>query len=1016
MRLSRLARTIAVAAGAVAALAAARPALAQGTAVVRGTVVDSTNQRPVVNAQVALVGTSLGGMSNAEGDFVVSRVPAGSLTLRVQRIGYQPATRTLTVAAGDTAVVQIGMAPSAVQLSAVVSVGYGEESRRDVSSAVATVSNEEIENTPIAGVDAALQGKAAGVQIIQNAGNPGNGITVRIRGNASISASNQPLWVVDGIPLQRDSYSQLGIGGQDITGVTGLNPDEIESITVLKDAAAAAIYGSRGSNGVVMVTTKRGHSGVAKMTLNAYTGVQDVPRGTRWDMLNAREYIEYMNEAAANDDYGENYFGDPNDPDLVDTDWQEEVLRSAQVSDLSLGVSGGTDLIQYYASGSYFDQDGVVIGSGYKRASGRVNLDFQPNSRLAFRSSLNLGQETHERIEGDDTIAGIVTNAIANEPYVAVRRDDGSFTSQDDGLSYVNSVALGTHNFIETRSQRALGNMELRYNVMDGLTLNGRAGLDVIGLRDLRWDSPKVEGYYCGDQDGCSRHGTTSATRYVLESFATYDRPMGAATSLAFTAGTSVEWNETETNFVRGEGFATEEFQYPGNASRVTVYDADWTGHNLSSFFGRANATLLDRYLVTANVRVDGSSRFGENNKWGVFPAVSLGWNVTDETFATALADYADLKLRGSYGLTGNQDIFDDFAPLARFSRANYGDIPGIAQSSFANPDLRWESTREYNVGFDLSLLEGRLALIGDWYHKTTFDLLLNRPIPSTSGQETIFENVGNMENRGYELNISTINLRDVGARGFGWTSDFNISWNKNEVTELFRDEPIMSGANRVAVGLPLGAFYAIRFLGVDPATGDAIYDDVDGDGSITSNDRVVVGSPHPDYWGGLTNSITYGGFDLKSFFQFAQGQTIYNSISLYANDAGYYTDNKFRSVLDRWQQPGDITDEPRASYDGTSGAAALPSASSRHFEDGSYVRLQEVTLGYRLPARLLGNARLSEARLYVSGRNLYTWTDYSGYSPDANSSGSGANIALGEDFYTYPLPRTFTVGISSTW
>lgn len=1016
MRLSRLARTIASAAGAVAALAATNPAHAQGTSVIRGTVVDSTDQRPVVNAQIALVGTTLGTMSNAEGAFVIARVPAGSVDLRVQRIGYQPTTTSITLGAGDTAVVRIAMEPSAVQLSAVVAVGYGEESRRNVSAAVATVSNEEIENTPIAGVDAALQGKAAGVQIIQNAGNPGNGITVRIRGAASISANNQPLWVVDGIPLQRDNYSQLGIGGQDITGVTGLNPDEIESITVLKDAAAAAIYGSRGSNGVVMVTTKRGRAGSPLMTFSAYTGTQDVPRSTRWDMLSGREYIEYMNEAAENDGYGPEYFGDPNDPALDETDWQEEIMRSAPVSDLSLGLSGGTDRIQYYMSGSYFDQDGVIMGSAYDRASGRVNLDFQASSRLSIRSSVNIGREEHHRIVGDDTIEGAVTNAIANQPYIPVRNDDGTYTSTDDGLEYVNSVALADYNFIETRSTRALGNVEARYNLTSALALNARAGLDVISLRDLDWDSPRVIGTYCSDVAGCAQHGTTSSDRYVLESFATYDRPTGIATSLALTAGTSVEWNDKETNFIRGEGFSSEEFQYPGNAARNTEYDADWTGHNLASFFGRANATFLDRYLLTTSVRVDGSSRFGENNKWGVFPAASLGWNVTDEAFATTLADYADLKLRASYGLTGNQDIFDDFAPLARFGRANYGDISGIAQTSFANPDLRWESTREYDLGFDLSLLERRLTIIGDWYEKTTFDLLLNRPITSTSGQTTIFENVGNMKNTGVELNVSTINLQG-GERSLGWTTDLNISWNDNEVTRLFRNEPFNTGgydANRVAVGLPLGAFHALRFTGVDPATGDAMYDDVNGDGSITSDDRVIVGSPHPDSWGGMTNTLTWGGFDLRSFLQYAQGQTIFNAISVFADDAGYYYDNKFRRVLDRWQQPGDITDQPRASFDGTSNAVGL--ISSRYFEDGSYVRLQEVTLGYRLPEQLLGNVRMREGRIYVSGRNLATWTDYSGYNPDVNSSGSSANVSLGLEFYAYPLARTFTIGFSGTW
>jgi TonB-linked SusC/RagA family outer membrane protein len=744
--------------------------------------------------------------------------------------------------------------------------------------------------------------------------------------------------------------------------------------------------------------------------------MQHVPKSDRWELLNAREYIEYMNEAAANDDYGENYFGDPDDPSLADTDWQEEVLRTAPVSDINLGVSGGTDRIQYYLSGSYFDQEGVALGSGYARGGGRVNLDFQPTSRLSFRSSLSLNQETHDRIEGDDTIEGPVANAIANPAWVPVRRDDGTFTSQEDGLGYANSLALATFSSIETRSQRALGNVEAGYIVTDGLTLNGRVGADVIGLRDLRWESPKVEGTYCGDVAGCSTHGTASATRYVAESFATYNRPTGIATALSLTAGTSIEWNNEETNYIRGEGFSTEEFQYPGNASRVTSYDADWTGHHLASFFGRANATLLDRYLVTTSVRVDGSSRFGENHKWGVFPAVSLGWNLTDEAFAASLSDVAELKLRGSYGITGNQDISDDFAPLARFGNAKYGDIAGIAQNSFANPELRWESTREYDLGFDLSLLEGRVAVIGDWYRKATFDLLLDRPITTTSGQTTIFENVGNMVNRGFELNLNTINLRDVGTMDFGWTSDFNISWNKNEVTKLFRNEPFMSGANRVAVGLPLGAFYAIRFLGVDPATGDAIYDDVDGDGDITSSDRVVIGSPHPDYWGGFTNTFTAGPFDLRGFLQFSHGAMVYTSIGLYANDAGYYEDNKFRSVLRRWQQPGDITDEPRASYDGLSGAADLPAASSRHFQDASYVRLQEVTLGYRLPVQLLGGVGLNEGRFYVSGRNLATWTDYTGYNPEPNSNGSSSNIALGEDFYSYPLARSFTIGISSTW
>lgn len=1037
MRLSGLVRSIVVVAGAIAALVATRPAYAQGSAVIRGTVVDSTNQRPVAAAQIVIVGSTVGGMSSADGDFIITRVPPGAVTLRVQRIGYKPVTRALDLDANDTATVRIAMEPSAVQLSAVVSVGYGESSREDVSSAIASVSAEEIANTPIAGIDAALQGKAAGVQVIQNAGNPGAGITVRIRGAASISASNQPLFVVDGVPMLRDNFSQMDMGGQDVTAVTGLNPDEIESIDILKDAAAAAIYGSRASNGVVLVTTKRGKANQNKVTFSGYTGTASVPTESRWEMLTGREYMEFMNEGVRQDsilyeDIGfptgyaaEDYtplFSDADIASAINNDWQDAVFRNAPVNDLTLGASGGTDRVRYFLSGSMFDQEGVVIGSSYERLGGRVNLDFDASSKLSFRTSLAISRETHERIENDDTIDGVVTNAIANEPFYPVYDDEGVFTDPTNGAQYTNPVALGTFNSAESRSQRAIGSVEARYMLGGGLALNGRFGMDVLNLRDLRWDSPKVIGTYASEVGGVGTYATAAADRYVIESYLTYDRPMWMATAFSLTAGASAEWNEEEYDYLRGEGFSTEGFQYVGNASRITDYDGRWTGHNLVSGFARANMTLLDRYLVTANVRVDGSSRFGENNRYGVFPAVSLGWKVTDEAFAAGLADVAELKLRGSFGLTGNQDIGEDFAPLARFNRASYADIPGLAQESFGNPDLRWETTEEYDVGFDLGLLDGRLVVLGDWYLKTTRDLLLNRPITSTSGQTSVFENVGNMKNSGYELGVSTINLEPSETDGFRWATDFNISWNKNEVTRLFRDEPFSVGyysVGRVDVGHPLAAFYTLRYLGVDPATGDAIYDDVAGgpngepDGEITSADRVYIGSPHPDFWGGLTNTMSWRGFDLRSFFQFVQGQQIFNAISVFANDGGYNYDNKFKQVLDRWQQPGDIARHPRTSFDATSGAEIV---SSRFFEDGSYVRLQEVTLGYRLPMQLLGNAGLSEGRIYVSGRNLYTWTDYSGYSPDVNSPGSSSNTSLATEFYAYPLSRTFMIGISGAW
>lgn len=996
---------------------AAPPLAAQGTASVSGRVVDSATAQPVAGVRVAVVGATIGTLTDRDGHYSLQAVPAGTVTLRAQRIGFGAQTRVVALTEGSSATIDFELTPVATTLSDVVVTGYGTDSRANLSSSIASVSGAELQNTPVAGVDAAMQGRAAGVQVVQNAGNPGVGMTVRIRGSASITASNQPLYVIDGVPMLRDDFSQLGVGGQDLTATTGLNPDEVDKIDILKDASAAAIYGSRGSNGVVMISTKRGQAGATRFTYNTYAGSQVVPKSSRWDLMNAKEYVTYMNEAASNDGYGAFYFGDP-DTIGVGTDWQAAVFRTTPVTNLTLGLNGGSERVQYYISASQFKQEGVVIGSGYNRQSGRLNLDVTAAAKLHVRSSLSFSREQHNRIENDNSIAGVVTNAIASQPWLSVRRPGTNiYTTTDDGLAYENPVAIADFDKTQSRGLRVLGSLEANYALTDKLTLNGRFGADVLNLRDLRWYSPNVAGSYGESVSGESIIGNNTPTRYVIEGFADVHPRIGPSATVALTAGSSVEWNSSELDYVDGIGFAGDQFQYPGNAATVVAYDGDWTGHNLVSFFTRANATLKDRYLLTASLRADGSSRFGRENRWGTFPAIALGWKVTGEPFAQGLARRADLKLRVSYGVTGNQDLNDNFAPLSRFGRANYGDIAGFARNSFGNPALKWERTREYNAGLDLGMFGGRVNIIADWYSKLTDNLLLNRPITSTSGLSVVTQNIGSMENRGYELTISALPLRSSRSSGLHWTTDFNISWNRNKVTKLFNNEPFSVGlysSSRVEVGHPLSEFYGLRFLGVDTATGDAKYLDLNNDGAIDGADRVFIGSPHPKYWGGFTNTLTWKGFDLKSFVQFTQGHTIFNAISVFANDAGYYYDNKFRTLLKRWQQPGDVTDQPRASFDGTSNAIGL--ISSRYFEDGSYVRLQEVTLGYQLPAKLANRLHLAEPRFYVSGRNLHTWTKYSGYSPDVNSNGSSSNTGLATEFYAYPLARTIMVGISGAF
>ena len=1035
MRRSTSAVVRALALAAAALVGAAGSALAQGTATIRGTVVDSSSRQPIPGVQVGVVGSSLGALTDASGRYLIRGVAAGSHSVRAQRIGFAPLTRQVTVSAGQETAVDLVLRQQAAVLSEVVVVGYGTASRAQVSNSVANVRGEVVQNVPVAGIDAALQGKAPGVQVIQNAGNPGNGISVRVRGSSSISASNQPLYVIDGVPMIREDYSQLGFGGQDLTAVTGISPDEIESIDVLKDAAAAAIYGSRASNGVVMITTKRGRPGATKFSFNTYYGQQKMAR--KMELLNAREYVDVFREAMLNDGYSEEDvvdFGYTLFPgaDSSGTDWLAAVTRTAPVADFNINAAGGGDRFQYLISGSNFNQQGIIIGSGYDRQNARLNLDVTATPKLQFRSSIGVVRETFKRTTNDNTIEGAGANAIAVQPNIPIYKPGSCaagncvFTGTDEGLEYVHPLSLAAFNNAPTRSFRTLGSLESSFDLTDRLRLNGRVGLDLYSLSERRWESPKVEGSSAAGVAGQSTQASTTAQKYLSEVYATYDPFRSDRQKLTITAGTGLEFNKSEFVYIAGQGFASDEFQYAGSAGEVTSYDASPSENRLISFFSRANYSLLDRYLMTASLRTDGASRFASGNRFGVFPSASFGWIASQEPALAGLQRLMDMKLRASYGETGNQAIGSNFGFVTAFSRANFAGEAGLAPSQLGNPDLRWETTREFDLGADLGFLGGRVSLIGDYYVKRTDDLLVSRPISSVSGFTSILDNVGNLENRGWELQLSTQNVRSSG-NGFTWTTDFNVSHNSNKITALFRDEPIISGirsVNIVMVGQPLGAFFARKFIGVDPETGNAKYEDISGprklnqaptgpDGRITDDDRQIVGSPHPDYFGGVRNQFSWKGLDLNTFVEFSQGAEVFNLIRLFADDGAYYNDNKIKHVLNRWQKPGDVTDVPRLSWDGTSDARQV---SSRFVEDASYVRLSEITVGYRLPSMFTSRTGLSDTRIYVSGRNLKLWSDYLGYDPDVNSNGSGSNISLGQDFYAYPRARTISVGISGSW
>jgi len=991
---------------------------AQGTGTVRGNVIDSTSQQPVAGALVSLVGTNRTTYTDASGGFRFTGVAAGPVTVRAQRIGFAQRSATVNLADGGLAAADIVLQPVATTLSQVVVVGYGSSNRADVTGALSTVSGNDTRNVPIAGIDAALQGKAAGVQVTQNAGNPGNGISVRVRGSASLTASNQPLFVVDGAPIQSGDFSQVGFGGQDLTAVTSINPDEIETITVLKDAASAGIYGSRASNGVVLITTKRGISGSNRVTFNGYTGWQKPEK--QLAMLNGQQYVQYMAEGMANDGYTPADIADAGFAVGVDdqfsTDWQGAIFRTAPVRDLNLGFTGGTGRMKYYLSGSYFGQDGVALGSRYDRAAGRANIDVDPTERLSLSASLSLTRETNHRVVGDNTIVGVVANSIAEQPNVPIYDSNGAFSTFDsNGLQYANPVAIATYDNNPTTTQRALANVEARYNLTNWAQFTARAAGDQLVLHERLWGSPLVIDEN-GGVGGDAISGYNTGNRFVGEGFFTLNPWSGSSRgTLTAVVGASTERNKTELNFVEGQGFSSPALTDAGNATTIITYDAARKANNLVSYFARANLSLADRYLASASLRTDGSSRFGPDNRYGTFPAFSLGWVVTQEPVLRPLARLGSIKLRGSYGVTGNQGI-SDTAYRATYGSANYGKVAGIAPAILGNPALKWEQTNELDLGFDWTMFDGRIGMAADHYTKKTKNLLVSRPVSATTGFTSFTDNVGNIENKGWEFELTTDNIRGDGVSSFSWQTSFNYSTNKNRVTALYQDQPINSGIdgiNTVRVGHPIGSFYTIRFTGVDPATGDATYEDVNGDGAINSDDRVIVGNPQPTYWGGFTNTFGFMGFDLRGTIQFSGGNKIYNGIRAFADDGGFFRDNKFAYVLSRWQQPGDITDEPRPSWDGNSQAYLT---SSRFIEPGSYARLQDITVGYKVPVRLSRGMGMQNARLYVSGRNLHTWTKFRGYNPDVNSNGSGSNTSLGTEFYSYPLARSWSVGVTTEW
>ncbi|MBW3630642.1 MAG: TonB-dependent receptor [Gemmatimonadetes bacterium] len=1049
----------------VLALALAPVAAVAQAGTVRGRVVEQGSNNPLQGVSVSVVGGSQTVVTNQEGRFVLTNVPVGARTLRAARIGYGAQTRSVTVGA-EPVEVNFSLGTDVLGLDEIVVIGYGQvERRRAGGGAISSIRPEEVtQSTTTASVENVLQGRVSGVQVQQNSGVPGSAISVRVRGASSISAGNEPLYVIDGVPAIQGDFSLLNIGQtQSISALSSLNPSEIESIEVLKDASAAAIYGSRASNGVVLVTTKRGRAGSRPdIRVQSYVGTQSAWRQPAF--LNAQQYVEVQNEAIFNDYKIENFYGFDNDalPSCdavigdapcnvqefeggVDTDWIDEILRPAAISNVFASVSGGSERARYYVSGARFNQGGIVGSYGFERMNGRMNLDYTASDRLVLGTSVGLTRGVIDRTRGDNTIYGPFANAIASAPTDRVFMDDGSYNLAT--RYYENPVALDRENRAEERSVHILGNAFADYRLMEGVSARLNTGLDMYSLRGYMYESALVGAAKASG--GSGEVGNSYVTKVLLEGTVNFQREFGDRHAFSGVVGSSYEDNDQEFNQVLGQQFPTGDFRQLASASTITGGDASVTENTLQSVFGRVQHTFADRLTTTFNIRADGSSRFGENNRWGVFPSAAVLYRFGDSPLLQG-GFLSDLAVRASYGRTGNQEGLGNFASRGLFSGgANYGDRPGLRPQQLANPDLSWEKTDQLNVGGDVAFLSDRLGLSFDWYNKHTSDLLLNRPIPLTTGFAQITENIGEMRNRGWELAARAQVLRPASARGLSWMTEFNVSHNDNVVTKLYRDEPISgSFVARVEEGQPLGFFYAHRMVGIfrDPTkictdasgvsclangtafqhkrtqVGDVQFADVNGrdpvtgkltglpDGLITADDRVKVGDPWPEYQGGWTNTLEFAVFDITVFTQFSQGNDVYNGNREYTDAFGTFEDNNTINALDRFI-PGvnEDTNQPRATIDDPN---TNRRASSRFVEDGSYVRVKNLVFGYNVPASMASRLGTSNLRLYVQAQNLYTWTKYSGFDPEVNFSGA-TSITRGIDFYTLPQARTVSVGLN---
>ncbi|MCY7350633.1 MAG: TonB-dependent receptor, partial [Cytophagaceae bacterium] len=990
---------------------------------------------PLPGVSVLLKTTTNGTITDNQGRYTLNLPTDGEGTLVFSSVGYL----NQEVPVNNKTTLNVRLVADVKSLGEVIVVGYGTQKKRDITGSIASISAAEVKAVPVLNAAQALQGRAAGVQVSQTDASPGGNVRVRIRGGNSIQAGSDPLYVIDGFA-----------GAGDLNSI---NPGDIESIEILKDASATAIYGARGANGVVLITTKRGKAGQSNVDFETYYGWQQV--GKKLDLLNGQQYATLVNEAITND----NLYAAANNQkppfftaDQIagfgaGTDWQDQIYQTAPMQNYQLTLSGGEAKTRYALSGNYFNQQGVVKNSGFGRGSLRLNLDREINTKFSVGTSLVISRSVRNAISantsGSISDPSVTQSALNISPTQPVYDANGNYNRNLPGLQPVeNPLALAIEPISKSQSDRVLANGFVNYAILKNLTLRVSGGVDVINSKFPSYVPVTIQSAQGGG--GIARLGHSEHYSWISENTLTYVRDFGRGSSLNVLAGFTQQSTRSESMNVEVRGFATDDLLYnslqTGSDFRQPTSGADaWS---LKSYIGRINYALRDKYLFTVTGRADGASRFAKNNKWGFFPSGAVAWRLSEEAFLKGIKAISELKIRVSYGLTGNQEI-GSYSSIAALGTAPYVFGTTLATGLFptrvANPDLRWEQSGQLDVGLDVGLWNDRITVTLDYYDRKTTNLLLGRPLPQITGYSALVQNIGSIDNRGVELSINSRNLtgsRSTGSRSTGslkWTTSLNLSTNRNRVLDLGTNvqgvsNVIFSGGGSshlalpnvgiVQVGQPLGSFYGLVTDGIfqsleevkagfqpNAKPGDQRYKDLNGDKKVDNSDRTIIGSAQPKFFYGLTNTFNYRGFDLNVFVQGVSGASVFN-LNRVELESLNGTVNNTTAVLNRWTPTNPSNTIPRAT------SSVSIQASDRYVEDASYLRLKNIALGYSLPTGLLQSVRLRSARFYVSAQNFLTLTRYSGYDPEVNSR-AGSNTNLGADYGSYPYAKTITVGLN---